>query len=86
MESNKVKYPVYRQLPNGKSMFKITSDKHFIEIQEMGKKTFVHHITAKTFPDIQLIHDMINFHNNYWLELTSAEFEDKWNAYQQSIV
>jgi hypothetical protein len=75
MVNDTVKYPIYRKYEGNRSFFKITSAKSFTEIQVMGNRYFKHEINAKTFPDFQLIVDMINLHNNHWLESNTEEFE-----------
>lgn len=85
MVNDSVKYPLFRKYEGNRSYFKITSPKDFTEIQVMGNRFFVHDIRAKTFPDFQLIVDMINLHNNHWIESNATEFELAETKVQESL-
>ena len=85
MVKDSVKFPVYRKYEGDRSFFKITSPKDFTEIQVMGNRFFIHEIKAKTFPDFQMIVDMINLHNNHWMEATSEEFEEIFAKHLDTI-
>ena len=84
MVNETITYPVFRKYEGNRSYFKITSPKDFTEIQVMGTRFFLHEIKAKTFPDFQLIVDMINQHNNHWEEATEKEFEHALAQYNQN--
>jgi hypothetical protein len=85
MVKDSITFPVYRKYEGDRSFFKITSEKEFIEVQVMGPRFFVHNITAKTFPDFQMIVDMINLHNNHWIECTDQEFEHIFTSHLESL-
>jgi hypothetical protein len=55
-----ITFPVYRQYPGGKSVFKLLNERSFIERQKMGDKYFEHSVEAKVYPDFLLIQDMID--------------------------
>jgi len=84
MVNDAITYPVYRKYDGNRSIFKITSPKDFTEVQVMGTRFFFHEIKAKTFPDFQMIVDMINLHNNHWLPATEKEFEIALAQYNQN--
>ena len=74
MVKETIEFPVYRKYEGDRAYFKINSDKSFTEIQRMGTKLFLHEIQAKTYPDFQLIADMISLHNNHWIPSNELEF------------
>lgn len=67
-------YPIFRKYPNGSSIFKITSETEFIEVQRLGNHYTAYTITARIFPDRQRIQDMIAQHDGHWLSATADEF------------
>ena len=77
MVDSKNSYPVYRKYKGNLSYFKIISSSKFIELKVMGDQIDHYEIEAKILPDFQFITDMINLHNNHWVESTKEEFEMK---------
>jgi hypothetical protein len=73
--TTELNFPVYRKYKNGKSYFKIISATNFTEVQMVGNKKMVHHITANTYPEKLLIHDMLHNFSAHWDAITEAEFE-----------
>ena len=57
---NQTTFPYYRKLKNGKSFYKISSERTFTEIQCVGNQYFKIEIIANKYPEIILIQDMLN--------------------------
>jgi hypothetical protein len=54
-----VSFPMYRTLPNGRSLYKILSVDAMEEIQRVGSKLQLYRIQAVQYPEKLLISDMI---------------------------
>ena len=74
MVNSSISFPVFRKYSGNFSFFKITSTDTFIELKTMGDTVTQHHFKAKILPDFQFITDMINLHNNHWIESSELEF------------
>ena len=83
MVHNEISFPLFRKFDHERSFFKIISPTQFVEIQIMGKRYFKYDVHAKILPDFQLITDIINLHNNHWIEATEEEFEKAFLDYQK---
>lgn len=68
-------FPVFRKYSNNKSFFKIISKSEFEEIKFLNEKAELHCFTAKILPDFNFINDMIENHNNHWVESNEEEFK-----------
>jgi hypothetical protein len=55
----KMVFPQFRKLENGRSLYKITSPNHFIELQQIGSKWFCYTFEVQQFPDLLRIQDML---------------------------
>ncbi|MGB0805313.1 MAG: hypothetical protein ACPGRC_01395 [Salibacteraceae bacterium] len=77
MVNSTISFPVYRKYEGGFSFFKITSSSSFIELKILGEQISKYEIKAQILPDFQFITDMINLHNNHWVESTEEEFNSK---------
>lgn len=53
-------FPQYRMLSNGKHFYKITDDRNFEEVQLVGAKKHFFSFTAKKYPEILRIQDMLS--------------------------
>lgn len=53
------RFPIYRQLANGRSMFRIESEARFTEIQRIGARYVVFTVVAATWPERLRIVDML---------------------------
>ncbi|MFT4754560.1 MAG: hypothetical protein ACI85Q_002119 [Salibacteraceae bacterium] len=69
-----ISYPVFRKYEGDFSFFKITSAHSFIELKVMGENVTKISFTAKILPDFQFINDMVNRHNNHWIDSSESEF------------
>lgn len=74
MVNSTITFPVYRKYEGDFSFFKILSHGKFIELKQMGLNVTKYEIEAKILPDFQFITDMINLHNQHWLESNEDEF------------
>lgn len=77
-------FPIYRKFEGHLSYFKIHSHTAFTEIKVMGKKLFKYEVTAKTYPDHQLISDMLNCHNQHWQKSKPQEFTRQFALFMSS--
>lgn len=75
MVDAKHEFPIYRKYEGDFSFFKIEGPNKFIELKRLGDFVTKYEIKAKILPDFQFITDMIDKHNNHWLESTEEEFE-----------
>lgn len=58
-------FPVFLKLANGKSVYRIDSDRRMVEFQQLGGRWLKHRIEAKILPEMQLIRDLLeNEHGN----------------------
>lgn len=73
--NNKInEFPQYRKFANGKHFYKIVDERSFEEIQLVGNKKHRFIFTAKKYPEIIRIQDMIENH-----ELFFVINEEDWN-------
>ena len=69
-------YPAYRKYTGIDVWFKITSDRHFIELKKMGQRWIKHEVVAEQYPEIVFIQDMLSMLDGRW-EIHEGElFED----------
>jgi hypothetical protein len=71
MDKLELNFPLFRNLSNGKSFYKIISKTSFEEIQLIGTKSFKRKIHATQFPEMMLIQDIIQLIEPY--QLSSEE-------------
>lgn len=72
--NNKQNFPVYRKYPDNRSFFAIYNENEFEEIKLLGNFYSVHRIKATILPERNYISDMLNLHNNHWVESSESEF------------
>jgi len=84
MVKETIEFPIYRKYEGNRSYFKINSEESFTEIQLMGTKLFLHEIKAKTYPDFQLIADMISQYNNHWIPSNELEFTEVHDSFHSA--
>jgi len=68
-----MKFPIYRKYNGIEVWFKILSPTHFIEYKKMGERLLKDEIKAEIFPEKLFIQDLINQHDNRWIEVTELE-------------
>lgn len=56
----KMEFPQFRQLENGRSLYKITAPDQFIELQQIGSKWMVYTFELQQFPDLLRLQDMLS--------------------------
>ena len=75
---NKVnEFPQYRKFANNKHFYKITDVRTFEEIQLVGDKKHLFNFTAKKYPEIIRIQDMLENHT-----LFPISTKDEWEKLQ----
>ena len=79
------RFPVYRKLANGHSVFRIESETAFSEVQRIGGRSMVFHITAHTYPERLRIVELLDAADGSVLPIDRAEF-DVWFAKAQRPV
>jgi hypothetical protein len=55
-----MEFPQFRQLENGRSLYKITAPDQFIELQQIGSKWMVYTFELQQFPDLLRLQDMLS--------------------------
>ena len=75
MVDTKQEFPVYRKYEGDFSFFKIEGPNNFIELKKLANVVTKYEVQAKILPDFQFITDMINKHNNHWLESSQEEYD-----------
>ena len=76
-------FPQYRKLSNEKVFYKINNDRHFDEIQIVGKSAYIYSIEAKQYPEILKIQDLIHFTIEGFEPSTEEEFNSFLEKYKQ---
>jgi hypothetical protein len=74
MSDKNNQFPQYRKLPNGKSLYRIDSERLFIELHKMGSRWWLYNVEAKQYPEMLRIIDMLEL-NDPFIEATALEFE-----------
>lgn len=60
-----MKFPQYRKIANGKSVYKITGFDQFTELQRIGTRNVLYQIKAKTYFEKVRIQEMLNLVDPY---------------------
>ena len=74
-------FPQYRKYSNGRSYFKVVSEKEFEELQFIGDSLVWHRVVAKQYPEMRTIKDMLELHEGRWEEIDAIEY----NAIQEKF-
>lgn len=82
---HRFQFPVYRKYSNEKSYFKIISDHEFYQLELIGNGFTYEHLIARLFPDKLLIQDMKKKSGNYWMDISSEEFENKLQSCRDQL-
>ena len=75
MENNII-YPIYRKLGNNRSFYKVLNNRQFEEIQVIGSKIHHYFHTAKQYPEILFIQDLISYTHLGIFEFSELEWEN----------
>lgn len=70
------RFPIYLKLTGGHSIYRITSETSFTEVQRVGRRSVVHSIEATTWPERLRIADMLENADGSLSPATEAEFEE----------
>ena len=68
------KFPIFMELVNGNSIYRIDSLERMEEIQVIGSKYAVFVLEAKIYPDRVRIADMISNEGKHWNRLDARTF------------
>jgi hypothetical protein len=72
-------FPIYRKRVNERSFYRIEADNAFTEVHRVGKRCVVHHIHAKTYPELVRIAELIAGEGGAVVECGHVEYE-QWLA------
>jgi hypothetical protein len=84
MTDKNKQFPQYRKLPNGKSLYRIDSERLFVELQKIGSSWWLHNVEAKQYPEILRIMDMLQLNEPFILS-TKNEFETLYNLVKKNV-
>ncbi len=70
-----VPFPIYRKRVNERSFYRIEAKNAFTEVHRVGKRCVLHHIHAKTYPDLVRIAELIAGESGAVVECEAKEFE-----------
>lgn len=80
--SEKVQFPAFRKLANGRSYYRIDAPDNMIEWQLMGERYMVHTHVARIMPERWLIKDVLELAVGRWEEISAEEFA----AFEQECI
>ncbi len=67
-------FPIYRKYKGIDVWFKIDDSKNFTEYKKLGPQLMRSKITAKIYPEVQFINDMINCYEDRWISVSESDF------------
>lgn len=70
-----ITFPQYRKYKNGKSYFKIISEKEFEEKTFLGGKTITHKFEVRILPDRNLVSDLLKNYSEFAVKISEEEYE-----------
>lgn len=73
------KFPLYLKSFNEKNFYCILNAKKMIEVQIIGKKSFIFNIEALKYPEMQRISELITNASGELILITEDEFNQKLN-------
>ena len=78
MADKNTDFPQYRKLSNDRCFYEILDERHFREIQLIGKRAVVHIVKAEQYPEILRIMDMLALQEPYLISDAEEfkKFED----------
>lgn len=74
-------FPQYRKLSNDKVFYRILDDDHFDEVQIIGTKAQMRHISATQYPEKLRIQDMIHYSIDGFVPSNEQEFNSLSEKY-----
>lgn len=69
-----MEFPQFRKLENGKSLYKISAPKQFVELQQIGSHWVAYSFEVHQFPDLLRVQDMLAAKPPY-LKIEEAFFQ-----------
>lgn len=67
-------FPTFRKLPNGQQVFKILTERSFVEKQRIGQRVLEYTFLATQYPEMIRIKEMLQLIG--YESITEQEFED----------
>ncbi len=84
MSDKNKQFPQYRKLPNAKSLYRIDSERVFVELQKIGSRWWLYNLEAKQYPEILRIMDMLQLNEPFVLS-TEIEFETIYKLVKKNV-
>lgn len=75
MQEGEEVFPMYRSSVDGRHYYRIEAKDMFTEIQVVGNRHLVHHVTARAYPELVRIMEMISLHEGRYKLIE----EDTWS-------
>ena len=79
-EGGEQEYPLYRRTTDGRHAYRVESPTRFTEVQVVGNRRIVHHVTATAYPELLRIQEMVNGGEGRYLPMTVAEWDSEWQG------
>jgi hypothetical protein len=74
MNATKMDFPQYRKYSNGRSYFRISSEKDFEELQFIGDRVVWYRVLAHQYPEMRTIKEMLDLHEGRWERINAIEY------------
>ncbi len=68
-------FPLYRRMADGRHFYRIEGPQRFTEIQYVGKRTVVHLVEARAYPELVRIVEMIEGASGLFTPMEPDEWE-----------
>lgn len=76
-------YPVYRRTHDGRHFFRIEALDRFTEIQIVGNRHLIHGVTARAYPELVRIMEMVELRDGRYEPMEPSEWEEQWSRTEQ---
>jgi hypothetical protein len=73
-DEGELAFPVYRKSLDNKHFYRIESRERFVEVQRVGNRQLLHHVTANAYPEKLRIMEMIECFEGRYLPMGSEEW------------
>ncbi|HRN37920.1 MAG TPA: hypothetical protein PLV70_08325 [Flavobacteriales bacterium] len=70
------RFPLYRRSSNGLNWYRIGSESELTEVQQVGSRRVVHHLTAHAYPERLRIRSLIDMEDGHVEECSPEEVEE----------
>ncbi len=68
-------FPQYRRTADGRHYYRIEAKDRFTEIQRVGNRRLIHHVTANVYPEMLRIAEMLDGSGGHYATI----HEDEWD-------